>query len=82
MKFLNKRQTKKLLNLIKDQYSLKKLNLDYYIHVIKGKFYLISKDIAKINLEDLNIKSVGLYFGTIKQEKFVPSQEAEQMLNL
>ena len=80
MKFLNKRQTKKLLNLIKEQYGITKIKLDEYIHVVKGKFYLISKDIAKIDLKNLNIKSAGLYFGKIEKEKFSPSNEGVQIL--
>ncbi|MDP4012868.1 MAG: hypothetical protein Q8R00_04665 [Candidatus Nanoarchaeia archaeon] len=80
MKFLNKRQVKRLLNQIKEQYGIKKLKIEDYIHVIKSRFYLISKDIEKINFDELNIRSAGLYFGAIEKEKFVPSEEGRQLL--
>jgi hypothetical protein len=80
MKFLNKRQNKKLLNLIKDQYGLTKIKINEHIHVVKGKFYLISKDIEKIDLKSLNIRSAGLYIGEVKNEKFIPSDQAIEIL--
>lgn len=82
MRFLNKKQAKKLQQLVEKQFKVK-LSLDsYYIPAVENKFYLISKDIAKINLEELNIKSVGLYFGKIENQKFIPSTEAAHLLNL
>lgn len=80
MKFLNKRQIKRLLNQIKEQYGIEKLKFDDYIQVVQGKFYIISKDIEKIDLSELNIKSAGLYFGAIEKEKFVPSEQGRQLL--
>lgn len=57
------------------------IKLDHYIYSKENKFYIITKDIAKINLEELNIKSIGLYIGK-KEKDFIPSQEASQMFNL
>lgn len=81
MKILNKKQTKKLLQLVEKQFKTK-INTDCYIKRYENKFYLISKDITRINLEELNIKSVGLYFGKIENQKFTPSAEAAHILNL
>ena len=82
MKILNKRHTKRLFNQIQEQYSLDKIKIEDYLHTIKKDFYLISKDIEKVNLNKLNVKSAGLYFGTIKNEKFIPSREAIEILGL
>ena len=81
MKILNKRQTKKLLELIEKQFKTK-ISINYYIHAIEKKFYIIPKDIVKVDLTELNIKSAGLYFGKIEKERFIPSREAVQMLDL
>ncbi len=81
MKILNKRQTKKLLELIEKQFKTN-IELDCYIRAVENKFYIVTKDIAKINPSELNIKSAGLYLGKIEKEKFIPSKEAAQMFDL
>lgn len=59
-----------------------KIKLDYYICSKENKFYIVSKDIAKINLDELNIKSVGLFIGKQEKEKFIISNEAASLLDI
>lgn len=80
MKILNKKQTKKLLQLVEKQFKIK-INTDCYIKRYENKFYLISKDLEKVNLTGLNVVSAGLYFGKLEHGIFVPSNEAAQMFN-
>ncbi len=41
----------------------------------KGKIYIVSDDIKKVNLEKLDINSVGIYFGKRKKERIRLTQE-------
>lgn len=82
MKFLNNKETKRLIETLENQYNVKLSLDDYYIYTSENKFYLISKDIAKINLEELNIKSIGLYLGKMEKGNFVISPEAAHLLDL
>ena len=81
MKVLNKKGTRKTLELVEKQFKTK-INTDCYIRKTENKFYLISKDLEKVNLDGLNIVSTGLYFGKLEHGIFIPSKEAIQMFNL
>lgn len=59
-----------------------KIKLDHYIYSKENKFYMINKEISKINLDELNLKSIGLFLGKKEKEGFIPSQEASQRFNL
>mgnify|MGYP001590632515 FL=1 len=62
LKFLNKKEIEKILNKIKEQFGIKKLDFDYGILQNKqGKIFLISKDVNKIDLSKLRINELGLY---------------------
>ena len=68
MKFLNKKQIKKILDEIKEYYDLKELRLDYAFFINnKNKIYLISKDIKNLNTKNLKINGLGLYFLNISK---------------
>ena len=59
-----------------------KIKLDYYVYSKENKFYIINKDLAKLNLNELNIKSIGLFIGKKEKDSFIPSQEASQMFDI
>ena len=80
MRFLNNKETKKFVEQLENQFKTK-VKLDHYVCSKENKFYIISKDLAKINIEELNIKSIGLFIGKQEQDKFVPSKEASQMFD-
>ena len=62
LKFLNKKEIGRILNKIKEQFGIKKLDFDYGILQNKqGKIFLISKDVNKIDLSKLRINELGLY---------------------
>ena len=62
LKFLNKKESGRILNKIKEQFGIKKLDFDYGILQNKqGRIFLISKDINKVDLSRLRINELGLY---------------------
>ena len=66
LKFLNKKEIGRILNKIKEQFGIKKLDFDYGILQNKqGKIFLISKDINKIDLSKLRINELGLYIARL-----------------
>lgn len=68
MKFLDKKQINKILNNLKEYYDIKELKLDYaFLQNNKYKIYLISKDINKINTNNLRVNGLGLYFLNISK---------------
>lgn len=81
MKILNKKQNKKLLQLVEKQFKVK-INTDCYIKRYENNFYLISNSLEKVDLTGLSVVSAGLYFGKLEQGIFVPSIEAAQMFDL
>ncbi|MDO8740812.1 MAG: hypothetical protein Q7J54_04560 [Candidatus Woesearchaeota archaeon] len=80
LKILNSKETKKMLEIAKDQHDCD-IRLDYsFLESDENKIYLINKDIAKIDLSKLRLSSVGLYFGRIGENGFEPSIEGSQMI--
>ncbi|MBS3135117.1 hypothetical protein J4406_01965 [Candidatus Woesearchaeota archaeon] len=63
MKFMNKKQTDKIIKELKEYYGIKelKLNCSFYMNN-KYKIYLISKEIKDLDTKDLRINGLGLYF--------------------
>lgn len=62
LKILNSKEIKRILDKIKEQFGINKINLDYGMLQNKdGKLFLISKDLKKVDLEKLRINELGLY---------------------
>lgn len=51
-----------------------------YLQTEKGKIFLINRDIAKIELRNLKIDRVGLYFAEVKENEIRLSKEGAQLL--
>lgn len=51
-----------------------------YLQTEKGKLFLITRDIAKIELQNLKIDRVGLYFAEVKENEVRLSKEGAQLL--
>lgn len=80
LKILNKKQIKEILNLIKKQWDADVI-LDYaFLQSSKNKIYIINKDALKINLSNLKINSLGLYFAEIKNSEIRLSIEGSQLI--
>ncbi len=81
MKIMNKKETKKLLNIVKEQYGTNKLDLDYLFILGKdNKVYIMNKRFGDLDTTSLRINSMGLYFGKIEDERVRLSIEGAQII--
>lgn len=79
LKILNTREIKKIKELLQKQFG-GNLTKDYvYLLSEKNKIFIVNKDIAKINLNNLKIDRMGLYFAELNKEIRL-SQEGAQLL--
>ncbi|MAF34983.1 hypothetical protein CMO91_04005 [Candidatus Woesearchaeota archaeon] len=64
---LNRKQAKPILQQIEEHYGAKLDWMDRYALILtdRHKLYLINRDIEKVELEKLNVSSVGLYVAEI-----------------
>ncbi|HLC73801.1 MAG TPA: hypothetical protein VJH20_04165 [Candidatus Nanoarchaeia archaeon] len=78
---LNSKEKENVLKLIKKQFSIEELHLDYIFFSNEDhKIFIINKDISKINLSNLRINNIGLYFGKIEDDGFRLSIEGSQII--
>jgi NOL1/NOP2/fmu family ribosome biogenesis protein len=79
-KFLNKKQVKEILDLIKKQWDCE-LELDYtFMLSDKDKVYIVNRDIDRIDLSKLRINSLGMYLGEIKHNEIRLTIEGAQLV--
>lgn len=66
LRFLNHKELKELLKRIKDNWGAE-LNDDDFAFLMNGKnrFFIVSRDIEKLELPRLRINNVGIYFGEL-----------------
>ena len=67
--FLNSKEKKQFFAYLKDQFGIRLAPKDHTL--IKGKdnkVFAISGDIARVDLENLRVESVGLYVGTLEEK--------------
>lgn len=63
LKILNKKEIRNILNRLEEHFGIKKIELDYgFLEDREGKLFLISKDLSKVDTNELRINSLGLYF--------------------
>lgn len=69
LKQLSNREKKLLLKKIEKQYEINNLKLDYlFFKNNEGKIFIVNKDFRNLDIENLNINSIGLYFCRIDKE--------------
>lgn len=77
---LNTKEIKKIKERLEKQFGYS-LTEDYaYLKNEKNKIFLITKDISKINLRNLKIDKLGLYFAEEKNQQVRLSKEGAQLL--
>jgi len=64
-KALPKKEVKQLLNKIKQLYSIKDLELNYVFLKNKEKILVVSEEFSKVDLSNLNINVLGMYFANM-----------------
>ena len=83
LKILNSKETKHILEKLKEQYGYdaSKSEIDFIFLMNKdNRLYVVSKDVSKINLENLKIDSLGMYFGEIYKKSIRLSIEGAQAI--
>ena len=80
LKILNNKEIKKILKLLDNQFGFKeKLNYVFLMNK-KNKIYLVNKDIERIDIDNLRIDALGLYFGEVNHGLLRLSIEGSQMI--
>jgi NOL1/NOP2/fmu family ribosome biogenesis protein len=77
---LNTKQIKQFKKIVKDQWGA---DFGDKYHVLKhpnGRTYIVNKEIDKIDLDNLRISTVGLYFATWNAKGFRLSIEGSQII--
>lgn len=82
LKVMNSKEKKELLKKIKEQYDPDIKDIEKYIFLInpKNKIFIISKDFSKIDITELRINSLGLYFGELYNNELRLSIEGSQII--
>lgn len=79
MKFLNNKQTKNILSMIKARWGCD-FPKDYVFIQNKEKILIVNKDIAKLDFEKIRVNRVGLYVAEISNDEIRLSIEGSQMI--
>lgn len=79
-KILNKKESSRILDRIKEQFGIKELKLDYGFIESKEKIYIISKSLGKIDYKQLRINNIGLYFCSLEKNGIRLSIEGSQLI--
>ena len=78
---LNKKETKKILEIIKEQWNcdVKELSNFVLMKNNKDKYYVINKEVFEFPLDNLRISKLGMYFGELHNGEFRLSIEGSQL---
>ena len=80
LKILNNKEIKEILKLIQNQWGAK-IKINYgFLKNQKGRIFVVSKDIAKIDISKLRLNSVGIYFCEIGKQGIRLSIEGSQIV--
>ena len=80
LKILNNKEIKEIYKLIEKQWGAK-VRIDYgFLKNIKGRIFVISKDIAKIDTSKLRLNSAGMYFCETDSKGIRLSIEGSQII--
>lgn len=80
LKILNKKEIKNILKLIKKQWDCD-IKLDYaFLQNEKNKVFIVNKEISNIDLDNLRINSLGIYFATMAENTLRLSIEGSQII--
>jgi len=80
LKILNKKEIKRIISLLKEQWGFDG-ELDYaFLQNDKGKVFIVNKDVSKIDFEKVRINSIGMYFGMVHDDGVRLSIEGSQLI--
>ncbi|MEK6916646.1 MAG: hypothetical protein AABW92_02780 [Nanoarchaeota archaeon] len=80
LNILNSREKKNINKLLKEQFGFsEKLKYEFFMNP-KNRIFLLNKDAAKIDMDQLRVNSLGLYFGEINNGELRLSIEGSQLI--
>ena len=80
LKILNKKEIKKILDILEKQYGFKEV-LDYvFLLSEKNKIYLVNTEVGKLDTSKLKVNSYGLYIGELREGKIRLSIDGSQII--
>ena len=80
LKILNRKEIKKIIELIKKQWD-SDVELDYvFLKNEKGKLFIVNRDIEKVDLSKVRVNSIGMYFGLLNDNELRHSIEGSQIV--
>ncbi len=82
-KVLNSKEVRAIAELVKQQWGADLSELSAGCGFLEGKdgdIFLISRDIEKLDLQQLRINSLGLYFGQLRNDELRLSIEGSQLV--
>lgn len=79
---LNKKETKKILEMIKEQWNCDAKNFSDFVFMknSKDKFYVVNKEVFDFHIDKLRISKLGMYFGELHKGEFRSSIEGSQLI--
>jgi NOL1/NOP2/fmu family ribosome biogenesis protein len=80
LKILNTREIRKITDILEKQFGYSERPDYCWLMSSKNKVYVVNSDIKGIDLEKINIDSIGLYFGEYKHGKFRLSFEGSMLI--
>ncbi|MAG15930.1 hypothetical protein CMO88_02620 [Candidatus Woesearchaeota archaeon] len=76
---LNSKKIKQILKILQNQWGYPE-KFDYGFLQKENDIFLVTKDIDKIDLNEVNVNSLGLYFGELRHEQLRLSIEGSQII--
>ena len=80
LKFLNRKETKPIIKMIKEQWGAEAELECFFLKNTKDKVFIINRKISEVGIERLRINSLGLYLGEIAKDGFRLSIEGSQII--
>ena len=80
LNILNSKEIKKIKALMEQQYGYFPSGEYAFLLSEKGKLFLVNKTVSQVNLDNLRIDRMGLYFGELKPGYLRLSKEGAQFL--
>lgn len=82
LKILNSKEIKKIKELVTAEFGAFLKEEYAYLQNEKDKVYLVNREITKVNLNNLKIDKIGLYFAEVQENQVRLSKEGAQLLRL
>ena len=80
MRFLNARERKRLIELLREQYGFDKRPDYVFLLSEKNRIYIINSEIRRLDFDRLNVNTIGLYFGEVHDNEIRLSIEGSQIV--